>query len=316
MRHTVFTPVYNRSEEMRALFAHMLQIEYPKDEWEWLIVDDGSADGLKELVQATFMPQNRINIRYIYKDNGGIHTAQNLAIKEAHGQYITRIDSDDYLLENALIEKDKALAEIDADNNPNISGVVGICLNASDRTFRSSKLPEDKMLCTGLSLRKRGATGDRNYCIKTNVMKEFLIPEFQDTKWVPESSWLWALLDKKYKTYFINKPLSVCSEPNINSVTGQLQQQSLSSLMSMFYGSVGVLNESKELYSKVELFKYYIKLAFYAIKAKNNYGQNKIKLAFSLLKHNKDKAIIFVCIPFAWIYSIVNIRINKIKIYK
>lgn len=34
-------------------------------------------------------------------------------------------------------------------------------------------------------------------------MKEFLIPEYNDTKWVPEGGYLWLELDKKYDTLFI-----------------------------------------------------------------------------------------------------------------
>lgn len=46
MKHTVFTPVFNRKEQMKDLYLRMLEISYPKEEWEWLIIDDGSTDNL------------------------------------------------------------------------------------------------------------------------------------------------------------------------------------------------------------------------------------------------------------------------------
>lgn len=302
IRHTVFTPVFNRREKMKALFEKMLHIDYPKNEWEWLIIDDGSTDGIEDLYKTVFCAQKKINIIFLRKKNGGIHSAQNYAIRHAHGKYLTRIDSDDYLLNEALILKDRALAEVNADNDNTIAGVVGLCLNASDRTFRSSVLKEGNVLTTGLKLREKGATGDRNYCIKKDILMEYLIPEFRDTNWVPESPWLWIPIDLKYKTYFINTPLAICEEPNPESVTGQLKQWSLSKMMSSFYYSIGMLNNCRTTCSIVGLLKNQIRITLYGLMSRTFTKCDKIKEARTLLNNQSDKFMLSLLSPVMRVY--------------
>lgn len=112
----------------------MLEISYPKEEWEWLKIDDGSTENLSDYVSEIIQEQ-KINIRYIKKGNGGIHAAQNCAILNANGLYITRIDSDDYLLPNSLQLKYKYLSIIPKDKLEYVCGVVGACLNKSDMSY-------------------------------------------------------------------------------------------------------------------------------------------------------------------------------------
>ena len=45
MKHTIFTPVYNRAGNMFDLAKHISEIDYSKSNFEWLIIDDGSTDG-------------------------------------------------------------------------------------------------------------------------------------------------------------------------------------------------------------------------------------------------------------------------------
>ena len=72
---TVFTPSYNR--------AHCLKNGYDalkrqtNKNFEWLIIDDGSIDNTAEVVKAWQSENNDFKIRYIYKENGGLHTGYN-----------------------------------------------------------------------------------------------------------------------------------------------------------------------------------------------------------------------------------------------
>lgn len=113
-KHTIFTPIYNRANELLYVYGSISKLDYPKGNFEWIIIDDGSTDGIDKVLEdincsndiAPPPHTNSINIRCFHKENGGIHTAQNMAIIKAAGEYITRIDSDDILLPNALKEKD------------------------------------------------------------------------------------------------------------------------------------------------------------------------------------------------------------------
>ena len=96
---TIITPTYNRAGLLKKLYDSLEK--QTKKDFVWLIVDDGSIDNTKEIVReisdcATF------NIQYIYKENGGKHTALNLGIKTIQTELAMIVDSDDQLLSNAV----------------------------------------------------------------------------------------------------------------------------------------------------------------------------------------------------------------------
>lgn len=96
---TILTPTYNREKKLTRAYKSLL--EQTSKEFEWLVVDDGSIDNTKKLI-TQFMNENKINIRYYYKENGGKHTALNLGTQKAKGELILILDSDDYLGNDAI----------------------------------------------------------------------------------------------------------------------------------------------------------------------------------------------------------------------
>ena len=97
---TIFTPTFNRAHTLVRLYEGLLK--QTEKVFEWLIVDDGSTDGTKNLVEG-FIQERKLNIRYFYQENQGKHIAINKGVSEARGNYFLTIDSDDYLLELSLI---------------------------------------------------------------------------------------------------------------------------------------------------------------------------------------------------------------------
>lgn len=110
MRLTVLMPVYNGSKHVAIAIKSILKQTY-KD-FEFLIVNDGSTDNTEEIILSFKDP--RINYRKI--DHSGISNALNYGIKEASGDYIARMDSDDISLLNRLeyqvkeIKKDPSIS--------------------------------------------------------------------------------------------------------------------------------------------------------------------------------------------------------------
>ena len=74
---TVFTPTYQRAHTLKRLYESLLR-QKEKD-FEWIIVDDGSTDNTKEVVD-NFISQAKINIKYVFQENAGKHTAHNEAL--------------------------------------------------------------------------------------------------------------------------------------------------------------------------------------------------------------------------------------------
>lgn len=96
---TVFTPTYNRAHTLKRLYESLCT--QTCDDFEWLVIDDGSTDFTKELIDG-FIRQNRLPIRYIYKENGGLHTGYNTAYDNITTELNVCIDSDDFMPEDAV----------------------------------------------------------------------------------------------------------------------------------------------------------------------------------------------------------------------
>ena len=79
---TVFTPTYNRAYRLEALYKSLCNQTI--NDFEWLIVDDGSSDNTADLAES-WIKEDKINIRYIRQENGGKHRAINRGVKEARG---------------------------------------------------------------------------------------------------------------------------------------------------------------------------------------------------------------------------------------
>ena len=96
---TVFTPTYNRAHTLRRLYESLCT--QTCDDFEWLVIDDGSTDFTRKLVEG-FIQQQRIPIRYIYKENGGLHTGYNTAYENIETELSVCIDSDDFMPDDAV----------------------------------------------------------------------------------------------------------------------------------------------------------------------------------------------------------------------
>jgi len=74
---TVFTPAYNRAHTLGRTYQSLCSQN--NKNFIWLIIDDGSTDNTKQLVDSWISEQKSFIIEYIYKENGGMHTAHNVA---------------------------------------------------------------------------------------------------------------------------------------------------------------------------------------------------------------------------------------------
>ena len=97
---TVFTPAYNRAHTLRRTYESLK--EQDCNDFIWLIVDDGSTDNTAELIEEWKKENNYFEIKYIHKENGGMHTAHNVAYENIDTELNVCIDSDDRLAKGAI----------------------------------------------------------------------------------------------------------------------------------------------------------------------------------------------------------------------
>ena len=107
---TIFTPTYNRAHTLPRTYESLCRQNCKN--FIWLIVDDGSADNTAELVRDWQSRDNGFEIQYIYKENGGMHTAHNAAYANIHTELNTCIDSDDMLAVGAVEKILRKWAEV------------------------------------------------------------------------------------------------------------------------------------------------------------------------------------------------------------
>ena len=96
---TIFTPTYNRAHTLKRTYESLCR--QTCNDFEWLIIDDGSTDNTKGLVN-TWIADNVLSIRYIYQENGGLYTGYNTAYANITTELCVCIDSDDFMPDNAV----------------------------------------------------------------------------------------------------------------------------------------------------------------------------------------------------------------------
>lgn len=108
---SVIVPVYKVEKYIHKCVESIL-VQTLTD-FELLLVDDGSPDNCGEICDEYAKKDNRVIV--IHKENGGLSEARNVAIDRAKGEYLTFIDSDDYVSDNHLETMYTALKKTDSD---------------------------------------------------------------------------------------------------------------------------------------------------------------------------------------------------------
>ena len=90
--------------------ASITQLEMATDDYEIIVVDDGSPDNCGKICDEYAQKDKRV--RVIHKGNGGVSSARNLGIDEAKGEYISFVDPDDWIDKDMYIETISKIEEL------------------------------------------------------------------------------------------------------------------------------------------------------------------------------------------------------------
>lgn len=97
---SIIVPIYNSEKYLRRCVDSILSQTF--SDFELLLVDDGSTDGSGSICDEYSAKDSRV--RVFHKENGGVSSARNLGLDNARGEWITFVDSDDYLEKSFLAE--------------------------------------------------------------------------------------------------------------------------------------------------------------------------------------------------------------------
>ncbi|MGN0251616.1 MAG: glycosyltransferase family 2 protein [Oliverpabstia sp.] len=217
---TVFTPAYNRAHTLPRTFESLCMQEC-KD-FVWLVIDDGSTDGTADIVKNWQERENGFEIQYIYKENGGMHTAHNTAYENIHTELNICIDSDDKMAPGA-VGKIKKIWETVRDK-----GYAGIIALDSDfmGNIIGKGFPDDMVEITLGGYYAAGGKGDKKLIYRTDIINSVPpYPVFPGEKYVG-LVYKYTLIDQKYKLYVMDD--IVCEvEYQADGSTGTMWKQYL-----------------------------------------------------------------------------------------
>ncbi|WP_067149451.1 glycosyltransferase family 2 protein [Pseudotamlana agarivorans] len=216
---TVFTPAYNRAYCLDQCYQSLLN--QTNNDFLWLIIDDGSTDHTKALVQS-WINEGKIDIVYHYQENLGMHGAHNKAYKLIETTLNVCIDSDDFMPPDAIEKILLHWSQIK--NNQKFAGLVGLDSDKKGKVL-GTEFPENLKESTLHDIyNKHKIKGDKKLVLRTEVVKKYPpYPIFEGERFVP-LSYLYLLIDQDYKLLPINEVLCIVEYLEDGSSMNMLKQ--------------------------------------------------------------------------------------------
>ena len=260
---TILTPAYNRKTELVRLYKSLLN--QTNQNFQWLIIDDGSTDGTEELIE-TFT-ENKFVLEYYKKKNGGKHTALNYGIKRAKGDFILILDSDDFLTDDAILKANNYWDKYK--DNKTICG-LSFLKKHNDGSLTGKSFEGNEIVSDHISFRyNNNLLGDMEEVYRTSILKRYPFPIFDEERFLSEAI-VWNKIAFDYKTVYINEAIYICEYLD--------DGLSKNCLRTRIKCPIGTLENAKIFLDK--RFKLYIRI-------KNSI----IYTGFSLIAHKKVKDI-------------------------
>lgn len=220
---TIFTPAYNRAHTLPRTYRSLCR-QTCRD-FDWLVIDDGSIDNTKELVEG-WIAEGRFPIRYIHKENGGLYTGYNTAYANINSELCVCIDSDDYMPDNAVEIILKCWNE---KGGPQYAGITGLDFFLSGEPiggYFPDNLHEGHLIDLHL---KKLHSGDTKQVMRTELMKKFIPMEgFQGEK---DFNPIYLLLqaDDELPSLFVNENFCFVEYQTADSMSAGIYRQYLNS---------------------------------------------------------------------------------------
>lgn len=286
---TVFTPAYNRADLLTRCYESMCK--QTNKNFLWMIVDDGSTDNTREISESWVQNTKDFQVIYIYKENGGLHTAYNTAIANIDTELCVCIDSDDFMPDNAV---GLILDFWKKNGSDQYAGIVGLDFNM-DGNVIGDMLPDIKSVnLIGLFTGKYNiVNGDRTNVVRTELYKKYAPMKVFKGEKNFNPHYMHLQISEEYDFLVLNE--------NLRFVDYQETGMS-NSMLKQYRSSPNSFAEIRKLYLsfKDTSFKFKIKhsihLASSCILAKKT---------MSSVKDNPYKLLSVIALPFGFALSLI-----------
>ena len=201
MKLSILTATYNRANFLPKLYESIKENLKYNITPEWIVVDDGSIDDTKNIVQS-FIDENKVIIKYLYQKNSGKMAAINEAVKMATGDLMVDCDSDDYFVNNSfeIIEKnaEKIL------NNEKFYGLVFLKREENGK-ISGKEFKQKEYITTMFDLYfKEDIGGEKILVYNSKIRKMYSHQLEHNEKFITEAR-MYHKMDEKYKLIAINE---------------------------------------------------------------------------------------------------------------
>lgn len=198
---TIFTPAYNRAHTIGRTYDSLCR--QTCQDFEWLVVDDGSTDGTCALVEA-WQRESRIPIRYIYQENQGMHGAHNTAYRHIETELNVCIDSDDYMPNDAVEKILRLWREHGAEE---YGGIIGLDVDTHGEVIGTPLPADERVMTLRRFYEELHGRGDKKQVYRTDLIRRYPpYPLFEGEKYFG-LAWLYHQLEADYPLLVLNEPL-------------------------------------------------------------------------------------------------------------
>lgn len=248
---TIFTPAYNRAYTIHKCYES-LKRQTCKD-FKWLVIDDGSTDNTKEVIQ-NYIDENIIDIQYIYQKNQGMHGAHNTAYKNIDTELNVCIDSDDYMPDDAV---EKIINFWNKNKSDKIAGFIGLDAYENGEII-GDKFPENIKKTTLFEINnKYKIPGDKKIVYRTEISKEYQYPIFENEKYVG-LAYKYYKIDEEYELALMNEVLCIVEYLEDGSSRNMLNQYKKNPKGFAFYRIENMKNSRANLKFKIKENIHYV----------------------------------------------------------
>ena len=185
---SVIVPVYNVENYLRKCLDSLINQSYVN--LEILLVNDGSTDASGELCEE--YAEKDLRVKVFHKENGGPSSARNLGLEHAGGGYITFIDSDDYLAEDAVESLVTSLEKHQADISfcqTEIVDETGAILDKSRKKYYEETVLSPEEMMMEICLNRMTGTSAWGKLYRSTLFEDIRFPVgklYEDTYTTPD----------------------------------------------------------------------------------------------------------------------------------
>lgn len=199
---SIFTPTYNRAHTIHRVWNSLIVQTYT--DFEWVIIDDGSVDGIDDIVKRYKIEASFPIIYFKFSENRGKHIATNKALELATRKFFVVADSDDAFTPDALQFFMDGWESIPLSESEKYCGIRACCMDQFG-TRVSDILSMEPLISSMADAFFIHKFRKESWCmVRTDLHRNWLFPDDHIDNFYPEGI-IWSKMSEHHLLRFYNK---------------------------------------------------------------------------------------------------------------